>query len=81
MSRHDRIDLALTRLPLDPDRHAWNVLFTEPRVLGVSTRHPLADANSVAVDDVTVLPMPMYDPTKAPQQIGAYWSLNDYRNR
>jgi DNA-binding transcriptional LysR family regulator len=74
-----RIDVALARLPLDPDRFAWTVLFSEPRILGVSSHHPLAAADAVEVTDILDLPMANVGP-KNDIGICAYWTLDDYRN-
>ncbi|MEU4641219.1 LysR substrate-binding domain-containing protein [Micromonospora sp. NPDC023814] len=74
----DQIDVALTRLPLDPERHDWTVLFAEPRVLALSARHPLADAGAaVSLADVLTLAMPRIEDVPT---IRDYWLLNDYRD-
>ncbi|MFD2763270.1 LysR family transcriptional regulator [Micromonospora eburnea] len=74
----DRIDVALTRLPLDPERHDWTVLFAEPRVLGLNVRHPLADAGeAVSLADVLTLPMPRIEDVPT---IRDYWLLNEHRD-
>ncbi|MEU2616254.1 LysR family transcriptional regulator [Micromonospora sp. NPDC007271] len=74
----DRIDVALTRLPLDPERHDWTVLFAEPRVLGLNARHPLADAGAaVSLADVLTQPMPRIEDVPT---IRDYWLLNHHRD-
>ncbi|SCL63098.1 DNA-binding transcriptional regulator, LysR family [Micromonospora citrea] len=73
----DRIDVALTRLPLDPERHEWTVLTTEPRVLALSARHPLADAGAaVPLAEVLTLAMPRIEDVPT---IRDYWLLNEHR--
>ncbi|MEV4808965.1 LysR family transcriptional regulator [Micromonospora avicenniae] len=74
----DRLDVALTRLPLDAERHVWTVLFEEPRLLAVAEANPLADATVVDLEEVLTLPMPTLD--EVPTQISDYWLLNDHRN-
>jgi DNA-binding transcriptional LysR family regulator len=75
----DRVDVAITRLPLDPERLAWHTLRREPRILGVAAGHPLADAAEVHVEEILHLRMPRLGP---PDDVGvcAYWRLDDYRN-
>ncbi|MFE0593464.1 LysR family transcriptional regulator [Micromonospora echinospora] len=73
----DRVDVALTRLPLDPEQHDWTVLFAEPRVLALSARHPLADVGAtVPLAEVLTLAMPRIEDVPT---IRDYWLLNDYR--
>jgi DNA-binding transcriptional LysR family regulator len=74
----DRLDVALTRLPLNSERHAWTVLFEEPRLLAVAETHPLASAAIVNLEEILLLPMPKLD--GIPREISDYWLLNDYRN-
>lgn len=76
----DGIDVAFTRLPLDPERHAWTILFAEPRLLGVGAGHYLADAATVTLDDILALPMPTGPLQEDAPDAYRYWALNEYRN-
>ncbi|MEU8263471.1 LysR family transcriptional regulator [Micromonospora sp. NPDC048999] len=76
--REDRLDIALTRLPLDSERHAWTVLFEEPRLLAVAGANPLADATTVDLKEALALPMPML--AGCPTEVSDYWLLTDHRN-
>jgi LysR family cyn operon transcriptional activator len=76
----DGIDVAFTRLPLDPERHAWTILFAEPRLLGVGAGHHLADAVTVTLDDILALPMPTCPLQQDAPDAYRYWMLNQYRN-
>lgn len=76
----DELDVGFTRLPLHHERHAWTVLFEEPRILAVGRRHPLAAATTVTVQDILDLPMPQFQPARPVPEILAHWALNDYRN-
>ncbi|GAA2275722.1 LysR family transcriptional regulator [Glycomyces scopariae] len=51
--RDDEVDLLLTQLPVEePGLVTGPVVITEPRLLAVSTRHPLARAESVSLEDL-----------------------------
>jgi DNA-binding transcriptional LysR family regulator len=76
----DKIDVAFTRLPLDPERHAWDVLFAESLMLGMSARHVLAGVDTVTVDEILALPMPNYSLQPATPDVLRFWTLNEYRN-
>jgi DNA-binding transcriptional LysR family regulator len=50
---HDRLtDAAFLWLPIDADDIAHDVLVTEPRVVALSTKHPLADRTAVSFADI-----------------------------
>ncbi|MEV6367937.1 LysR family transcriptional regulator [Micromonospora musae] len=74
----DRLDVALTRLPLDAERHTWTVLFEEPRLLAVAEGNPLAEVSAVDLAEILPLPMPTLD--EVPTQVSDYWLLNEHRN-
>ncbi|MEU9840034.1 LysR family transcriptional regulator [Actinomadura sp. NPDC048032] len=47
------VDVALIRLPVDPERLDWEVLVDdEPRAVLVPAGHPLAEAGTLTLDDV-----------------------------
>ncbi|MGW3767537.1 LysR family transcriptional regulator [Actinomadura verrucosospora] len=47
------VDVALIRLPVDPERLDWEVLVDdEPRAVLVPTGHPLAEAGTLTLEDV-----------------------------
>jgi DNA-binding transcriptional LysR family regulator len=74
------IDVGFTWLPLDPDRHAWTILVEESLILGVNSRHPLADADAVSLEDALALPMAFFDPGRTPLDVIAFWQLHEQRN-
>ncbi|MBW4720283.1 LysR family transcriptional regulator [Saccharothrix obliqua] len=76
----DEVDVAFTRLPLDPAQHAWHVLYEERRVVVVHERHALADAGSVALEDILPLPILAARPARTPTAVSDHWLLNDFRN-
>jgi DNA-binding transcriptional LysR family regulator len=76
----DEVDVAFTRLPLDPVRHAWKVLYRERRVVVVHQRHALADAPSAALADILPLPILSARPSRTPRDVADHWLLNDFRN-
>ncbi|MEV0675235.1 LysR family transcriptional regulator [Actinosynnema sp. NPDC050436] len=76
----DEVDVAFTRLPLNPARHSWHTLYRERRVVVVHERHPLADAGSVALADVLPLTILAARPARTPPEVGDHWLLNDFRN-
>ncbi|GGT68287.1 LysR family transcriptional regulator [Streptomyces sp. NPDC002012] len=52
------VDLLVVSLPHhEPDMVTGPVLFSEPRVLGVSSRHPLARRDSVSLEDLAAVKM------------------------
>ncbi|GAA1299827.1 LysR family transcriptional regulator [Saccharothrix xinjiangensis] len=76
----DEVDVAFTRLPLDPARHAWHALYRERRVVVVHEAHPLADARTASLADVLPLPILSARPARTPPEVGDHWLLNDFRN-
>jgi DNA-binding transcriptional LysR family regulator len=70
-------DVAIIRPPLsDPDIVA-HTLFTEPRVLTVSVRHPLAQRKTVSVADILDVPLAVGRSTD--EEYRRFWSLQDFR--
>lgn len=76
----DEVDVAFTRLPLDPVRHSWHVLYREQRVVVVHERNALADAESVALADILPLTILSASPARTPPEVRDYWLLNNFRN-
>lgn len=70
-------DLAIVRLPLTVDGVEFEELFVEPRVVGISARHRLAERASVSVQEILGEPIAMGGSTDAAWR--RYWSLEDYR--
>ncbi|MFD9890200.1 LysR family transcriptional regulator [Amycolatopsis sp. NPDC059027] len=76
----DEVDVAFTRLPLHPQRHAWTVLYEERRVLVVHEHHRLARTSSVTIEEVLPLPILSANPAGTAPEVNDYWQLNEYRN-
>ncbi|GAA4548306.1 LysR family transcriptional regulator [Amycolatopsis samaneae] len=76
----NEVDVAFTRLPLHPERHAWTVLYRERRVVVVHERHWLADAGHATLTDVLPLPILSANPARTPPEVGDHWLLNEFRN-
>ncbi|TQM85384.1 LysR family cyn operon transcriptional activator [Saccharothrix saharensis] len=76
----DEVDVAFTRLPLDPARHAWHVLYRERRVVVAHESNPLSDARTVSLSDVLPLPILSARPSRTPPEVEEHWLLNDFRN-
>ncbi|MBL1075970.1 LysR family transcriptional regulator [Nocardia sp. 2] len=75
--RAGEIDLQVTEFPVaEPDLVAGPVLFTEPRALIVPTEHPLAQQDSVSVEDQAELPMVV-----ATGAVPRYWLDHIYPRR
>ncbi|GLZ38085.1 LysR family transcriptional regulator [Actinokineospora sp. NBRC 105648] len=74
------VDVAFTRLPLHPERHAWSALYQEQRVLVVHDNHHLADADSVTLNDVLPLPILSTSPERTPPEVTDHCLLNEFRN-
>ncbi|TCO54033.1 LysR family transcriptional regulator [Actinocrispum wychmicini] len=74
------VDVAFTRLPLHPLRHAWITLYEERRVVVVHTQHPLADAATATLDQVLPLPILAANPARTAPEVNDHWLLNDFRN-
>jgi DNA-binding transcriptional LysR family regulator len=71
------VDVALVRGPFFDDRTEIRPLFTEPRLMCFSTAHPLAERESLAVDDV--LDFPMLQMVRTPREFRDFWQLNEAR--
>lgn len=71
------VDVGIVRGPCHDDRIVTQPLFTEPRLLCCSARHPLSDADSLSVEDT--LDYPMIDMVRTPQPFRGFWQLNDAR--
>lgn len=71
------VDVGIVRGPSFDDRIITEPLFTEPRLLCCSAKHPLADADILSVEDT--LGYPMIDMVRTPDPFRAFWQLNDAR--
>lgn len=72
------VDVALLRLPIADARVAVNPLFSEPRVAVVPIDHELADAPSVAVDDLLDQPFAVAA-DGSPTGWRSYWTFDEQR--
>lgn len=72
-----RVDVAIVRPPCEDDRLEVVGLFDEPILMCLAAHHPLADAESVALNDV--LDEPMVQLVRAPRRWREYWELNRLR--
>jgi DNA-binding transcriptional LysR family regulator len=75
----DTIDVALTRLPLNPERCTWTALFEDRRVVGVAVGNPLFEASTVRISDIINMPMSNVVLRSPADAVSAYWMLNDSR--
>ncbi|MFE9453483.1 LysR family transcriptional regulator [Streptomyces sp. NPDC006739] len=67
-----RVDVAITRMPLQTDCLDVTVLYDEPKVLLVPVGHRLAGKESVTLDDIEGEPIPRFpDP-----EWDAYWRID-----
>jgi DNA-binding transcriptional LysR family regulator len=67
-----RVDVAVTRLPLERDGLRVMALYDEPRLVLLPLGHPLAGKESVTLDDIAGEPVPkMNDPLW-----DAYWRID-----
>lgn len=71
------VDVALVRGPFFDDRTEIRPLFAEPRLLCFTSGHPLAEYDSLAVDDV--LDFPMLEMVRTPRVFRDFWQLNEAR--
>jgi DNA-binding transcriptional LysR family regulator len=71
------VDVALVRGPFFDDRAELVPLFAEPRMLCCSTEHPLAERESLNVNDV--LDFPMLEMVRTPTVFREFWQLNEAR--
>jgi DNA-binding transcriptional LysR family regulator len=72
--RRGDVDLAWVWLPCDEIDLHLEVVATEPRFVGVSDRHHLADRDAVSIDDLAGEPL-MHTPL-APQFWVDWWAVN-----
>ncbi|MEU5538554.1 LysR family transcriptional regulator [Streptomyces sp. NPDC020362] len=73
------IDVALMRLPVDPELLVWEQLIDEPHGLAVPVGHPLNDAPEVKLADVIDEPLPLVDSVVS-KRMRRYWQLYAQRN-
>lgn len=67
--RNGKVDLQVVWLPVEePDLTVGPVVLTEPMVLAVSSRHPLAERDTVSLEDIA--DGPVFRPA---EPIPAYW--------
>lgn len=71
------VDVALISGPCLDDRVATEALFTEPRLLCCSADDPVAEADSLSVNDV--LDCPMIEMVRTPAAFREFWELNETR--
>jgi DNA-binding transcriptional LysR family regulator len=71
------VDVGIVRDPYLTDGIVIEPLFTEPRLLCCSNEHPIANADSVSVEDI--LDYPMIDMVRTPDPFREFWQLNDAR--
>ncbi|GAA3743309.1 DNA-binding transcriptional LysR family regulator [Spinactinospora alkalitolerans] len=74
----EEVDVAVVRAPFEDDRIALRPIFSEPRVAVLPRQHPLADAESMSVDDLLDEPFAAAD-TGAPAGWASYWTCDDRR--
>uniref|UniRef100_UPI002AD533B8 LysR family transcriptional regulator n=1 Tax=Frankia sp. Cr1 TaxID=3073931 RepID=UPI002AD533B8 len=74
-----RIDVMLTRLPLDAERFCWHELVKEPVELFIGPHHPLAMCTALPVEEVLDVPILRGPPNAEPWMMD-YWLLTRYRN-
>ncbi len=74
---HGQVDVALVRPPAFDSRLTVSPLFTEPRVLCMSSAHELSDASSLAAADF--IDERFVDLVKPLRQWADFWQLNDVR--
>jgi DNA-binding transcriptional LysR family regulator len=74
----DRVtDAAFLWLPIDADEIAYEILVTEPRVLAISTKHPLARRPSVTFADIADEPLLALPESAGP--LRDFWLATDQR--
>jgi DNA-binding transcriptional LysR family regulator len=74
----DRVtDAAFLWLPIDADDISYEILVTERRVLGLSTKHPLARRASVTFADIADEPLLALPESAGP--LRDFWLANDQR--
>jgi DNA-binding transcriptional LysR family regulator len=74
----EKIDVAVVYAPFVDDRIVTLPVYTEPRVAVLPSRHPLAEATEIAVDDLLDEPFAAAD-ARAPTGWAAYWTCDDQR--
>ncbi len=73
------VDVALARLPLDPEQCAWVELFEDHNVAVVGAGSPLFDADTVEVSDIIEMAMPDVILKSPAPELFSYWTLTDER--
>ncbi len=74
----DRVtDAAFLWLPIDADDISYEILVTERRVLGLSSKHPLAGRSSVAFAEIADEPLLALPESAGP--LRDFWLANDQR--
>ena len=76
---NDAIDVALARLPLDPETHVWTRLFEDKPVACVAIGNPIFEADALRIADIIEMPMPDLALKASVPNLMAYWRLHDYR--
>jgi DNA-binding transcriptional LysR family regulator len=71
-------DVAFLRPPLKTAGLWFEVLSEEPRVVALAESHPLAQRESVTVDEI--LGEPVVGATGADEEWESFWALSDYRD-
>ncbi|OXM68209.1 LysR family transcriptional regulator [Amycolatopsis vastitatis] len=77
--RDNTIDIALARLPLDPEFCAWTPLFEDRRVAAVGTGNPFFDAEYVEIEDIVDMPIPDVVFKSPAPELYSYWTLEAER--
>ncbi|GAA3133959.1 LysR family transcriptional regulator [Streptomyces rameus] len=73
------VDVALIRLPIDPELLVWEPLVEEPPGLAVPAGHPLWDADRIGLAHVIEESFPQVD-SGVWQLMREYWQLYSHRN-
>ncbi|WOT40753.1 LysR family transcriptional regulator [Streptomyces coeruleorubidus] len=73
------VDVALIRLPIDPELLVWEPLVEEPPGLAVPAGHPLWDADRIGLAHVIDESLPLVH-SGVWQRMREYWQLYSHRN-
>ncbi|GHE47664.1 hypothetical protein GCM10018785_16540 [Streptomyces longispororuber] len=73
------VDVALIRMPLDPERLVWEPLLAEPRGLAVPPGHRLHGRDGATLADVIEEPLPHVAPA-VPDGMRRWWQMYAQRN-
>jgi DNA-binding transcriptional LysR family regulator len=74
-----RVDVGFLWPPYEEPSLRFHTLSEEPRVLGMSDSHPLADRREVALDDILDLRFPGFHPSSSGGWF-SHWFFDDVRN-